>query len=223
MKREIGIRRRSRSRDDYKVARKHSNFDRPPAEERSRQHRGESPAKERMHFDFKVFIKDKFAAAFTFSTLDRIVKTSNCDDIYVDETIIVPDLPGKVLVIKAENIEVRTDAFFSILRKLEDNEVLIFIPESLVSMVIGRNGRTINSLKKDSGCEVIVNQPVLGLTLRSISLKSDSPRTQANAAKMIYDILEVQATTEDLKTVAAKPLSKSDLKTTAKFVISEDS
>jgi hypothetical protein len=40
---------------------------------------------------------------------------------------------------------------------------------------------------------------------------------------MIYDILEVQATTEDLKTVAAKPLSKSDLKTTAKFVISEDS
>jgi len=191
VKREIGIRRRSRSRDDYKNNRKHSNFDRPPVEERTRQHRGESPAKERMLFDFKVFIKEKFAPAFTFSTLDRIVKTSNCDDIYVDDSIIIPDLPGKVLVIKAENIEVRTDAFFSILRKLEENEVLIFIPESLVSMVIGRNGRTINSLKKDSGCEVIVNQPVLGLTLRSISLKSDSARIQAYAAKMIYDILEV--------------------------------
>ena len=229
-KRDSGIKRRSRSREDYRPVRKQSNFDRPPEEFRpARSHRDLSPEpaaskdKKQIHFDFKIFIKEKHTSNFTFSTLDRIVKATNCQDIYVDEALIVPDLPGKVMIIKSNNIEAKTDAFCSILRKLEDTDVLIFIPEALVSMVIGRNGRTINMLKKDSGCDVIVNQPVLGLTLRSISLKSDSPRTQAFAAKMIYEILEQQATEEDLRTVAAKPLSKADLKTTAKFVISEDS
>ncbi len=63
---------------------------------------------------------------------------------------------------------------------------------------------------------------MLGLAFRSITLKSSSPRILASAARQIYDLLEHQATPEDLKTVSAKPLSKADLKTTAKFVISEE-
>jgi exosome complex RNA-binding protein Rrp4 len=43
------------------------------------------------------------------------------------------------------------------MRKLEDNEAMLFIPQSLVSMVIGTKGRTINSIKRDVGCEIFVN------------------------------------------------------------------
>ena len=107
-------------------------------------------------------------------------------------------------------------------RKLEETEVLIFIPEALVSIAIGAKGRTINQLKRDTSCDIVVNQPVIGLALRSISLKSSSPRTLASASRQVYDLLEHQATPDDLKQVSAKPLSKADLKTTAKFVISEE-
>ena len=40
---------------------------------------------------------------------------------------------------------------------------------------------------------------------------------------MIYEILERNARDDDLKNVYIKPLSKNEIKTIAKFVISEDS
>ena len=44
------------------------------------------------------------------------------------------------------------------MRRIEDSETLLFIPQQLVSMVIGTKGRTINGIKRDIGCEIFVNQ-----------------------------------------------------------------
>jgi predicted PilT family ATPase len=113
--------------------------------------------RQRLNFDFKIFIKEKYSQEFSFSNLERIVNMSKVEDIYADDSVTVPDLPGKVLVIKGQGLEERTEALSSILRKLNDSEILIFIPEALVSMVIGKKGGTINRLKQDSGCDIVVN------------------------------------------------------------------
>lgn len=75
-----------------------------------------------------------------------------------DEQIAVPDLHGKILIIKSKSLDKKAEAFISLMRILQDQEALIFIPHSLVSMVIGSKGRTINQIKKEAGCDIFVNQ-----------------------------------------------------------------
>ena len=50
-------------------------------------------------------------------------------------------------------------------------ETIIFVPEGLVSMVIGSKGRQINDFKEESRAEIVVNQPIIGMNLRSVSIK----------------------------------------------------
>lgn len=69
----------------------------------------------------------------------------------------VPDQPGKILMIKSKSIDNKAEAFITLMRMLKDTECMIFIPHTLVSMVIGSKGRTINQIKKDSNCEIFVN------------------------------------------------------------------
>ena len=115
----------------------------------------------KLNLDIKVFIKEKFlskSGLFTFSSLEQIIKQNGCDDIFIDEKEIIPDLAGKILVIKSKYLEQKVDAYLSIMRRIEDSETLLFIPQQLVSMVIGTKGRTINGIKRDIGCEIFVNQ-----------------------------------------------------------------
>jgi predicted PilT family ATPase len=86
------------------------------------------------------------------------VKSSGCEDILIDENVAVPDMDGKILIIKSSSLDKKAEAFIALMRILQDNEALIFIPHTLVSMVIGAKGRTINQIKKDAGCEIFVNQ-----------------------------------------------------------------
>ena len=69
----------------------------------------------------------------------------------------VPEQPGKILVIKSKSIDKKAEAFITLMRMMGDQETLIFVPHTLVSMVIGSKGRTINSIKKEAGCDILVN------------------------------------------------------------------
>lgn len=86
------------------------------------------------------------------------MKSSGCEDILIDEHMTIPDMAGKILIIKSNSLDKKAEAFISLMRILQDNEALIFIPHGLVSMVIGSKGRTINQIKKEAGCEIFVNQ-----------------------------------------------------------------
>jgi exosome complex RNA-binding protein Rrp4 len=175
--------------------------------------------------DFKVFIKQKFLdqGICSFSSLDKIVRQCDIDDMLIDPTLEVPDVQGKILVIKGKSLDKKADAFTALMRILQDSEAVIYIPHTLVSMVIGAKGRTINQIKKDSQCEIFVNQQLQGLPLCSIQLKTANPRQQGSTCRTIYEILERNARDDDLKTVYVKPLAKTEIKTIAKFVIAEDS
>lgn len=107
-----------------------------------------------------MFIKQKFIqqGLCTFSKLDEIVRKSDVEDIILDDSVQVPELQGRILIIKSKSIEKKAEAFIMLMRMLNDSEALIFIPHTLVSMIIGSKGRTINQIKKESGCEIFVNQ-----------------------------------------------------------------
>jgi hypothetical protein len=73
-------------------------------------------------------------------------------------------------------------------------EFLVLIPEGLVALVIGGKGKQINTFMQQSGAEIVVNQPVYGMSQRSVSLKG-SPRSIATAVSSIYETLEKLAYT----------------------------
>ena len=86
--------------------------------------------------------------------MDEIAKSSKCSDIYFDEKTKIPEVEGKILIIEGENLEPKTDALHSIFRQIQSVEqrdqsrrseiildIKLFVPQGLVSMVIGRNGR----------------------------------------------------------------------------------
>jgi len=47
---------------------------------------------------------------------------------------------------------------------------MVLVPEGLVSLVIGAGGRQIKNFMDESGADIVVNQPVVGMTLRSVSI-----------------------------------------------------
>ena len=184
-----------------------------------------SSRESRVQLDFKVLIKQRYIdkGYCSFSSLDEIVKRSGVEDIILDDEVKSPEIAGKILIIKSKSIDKKAEAFIMLMRMLEDTEALIFIPHTLVSMIIGSRGRTINQIKKDSGCEIMVNQTLPGLPYCSIELRTSSPRVQSSTCKQIYELLERQASSEDLKEQKVKQVTKSSIRTKAKFVISEDS
>ena len=78
----------------------------------------------RTNFDFRVFVKQRYidSSMFTYSNLDKIVKQSKCMDIFFDDKTQIPDLPGKILHLEGSQIEFKTDALYSILRKFVEFE-----------------------------------------------------------------------------------------------------
>ena len=75
-------------------------------------------------------------------------------------------------------------------------ETIIFVPEGLVSMVIGSKGRQINQFKHESRADLVVNQPIVGMSLRSVAIKGNI-RQATQAIKLVYDCLERHAYTVD--------------------------
>ncbi len=94
----------------------------------------------------------------------------------IDQSLVVPDVQGKILIIKGKSLDKKADAFTALMRILADTEAVIYIPHTLVSIIIGAKGRTINHIKKDSQCDIFVNQQLQGLPLCSIQLKTANPR-----------------------------------------------
>lgn len=112
--------RRSRSRDYEGATRPLRTQDRPS---NFSARRSPSPRnRERINLDIKVFIKQKFLdqGLCSFSALDQIVRQSGCEDIMFDEQIAVPDLHGKILIIKSKSLDKKAEAFISLMRILQD-------------------------------------------------------------------------------------------------------
>mmetsp|Transcript_19186 Transcript_19186/g.18843 ORF Transcript_19186/g.18843 Transcript_19186/m.18843 type:complete len:129 (+) Transcript_19186:217-603(+) len=96
--------------------------------------------------------------------------------------------------------------------------ILVFIPEGMVSLIIGARGRQIKILTQDSKTDIVVNQPIHRMSYRTVKIDGE-PHNIAHAIAMIYGLLEERA--EDFKDInePVKPFNISTVKMTARFVI----
>jgi len=124
---------------------------------------------------------------------------------FFDYNYTIPDLVGYVLHIKAEDIKKKRDATqilleYIVKNNLDDSNeedrkssekigILLLVPNGLVSMIIGTKGRQISNLIKDSGANIVVNQPIYKMLHRTVNIKG-RPANVANAILSIQSIME---------------------------------
>jgi transcription antitermination factor NusA-like protein len=187
-------------------------------------------------FPFRIFIKDKYINEGIASKSERedIIRASSVDDIIMDSTIKVPDVPGHAMIIQAKELQKREDALREILNnilrieqqskgsKVDEIELMTFIPEGLVGVTIGPSGKTITRIKNETGVSVVINQRVSGMKHRSTHA-TGTPKALSKACAIMYNTMEEQAyTVKGWKEIKNEPISKEDIKLTAKFIVDTD-
>jgi polyribonucleotide nucleotidyltransferase len=146
----------------------------------------------------------------------------------------IPDLNGYVLHIKSEDIKKKRDASQNLLEFIVKNNldepdeegkkqterisVLIMVPNGLISMIIGTKGRQISNLIKDSGANIVVNQPIYKMLHRTVAI-SGKPSYVANAIMMIQAIMEDRFYEVSKIEMEFKPLNVTTTQTHVNIII----
>lgn len=128
----------------------------------------------------QVLKKVKFTIKFKIEDQLSDVK------MYFDYDFTIPELNGCVLNIKSDDLKKKKEATQQIFDYIvknnldsgEDEErrgsdklnILIMVPNGLVSMIIGTKGRQISKLMKDSQANIVVNQPIYKMMHRTVSI-----------------------------------------------------
>lgn len=70
--------------------------------------------------------------------------------------------------------------------KNESFSIIIFVPEGMVSLLIGSKGHQINKIMKESDTTIVVNQPINRMTYRTVKIQGHHPHDIAKACCIIY-------------------------------------
>ena len=73
--------------------------------------------------------------------------------------------------------------------KKESFAIIIFVPEGMVSLLIGAKGHQINKIMKESHTTIVVNQPINRMTYRTAKIQGYHADI-AKACRIIYEMLE---------------------------------
>ena len=159
----------------------------------------------------------------------------NSVKISFDSNFVVPDMEGIVLILEGLDINKKKDAVKMILdhienlrrKEIEEDHLkqdelkgLILVPNGLVSIIIGTRGKQINYLIKNSGANIIVNQPIFKMLYRTITIVGKNSKI-SNAILMIYKIMEDRYYEVEHVEVESKPLDLRSTKTSAKFIFNQ--
>lgn len=71
----------------------------------------------------------------------------------------------------------------------EPFSIIIFVPEGMVSLLIGTKGYQINKIMRESHTTIVVNQPINRMTYRTVKIQGYHSDI-AKACRIIYEILE---------------------------------
>lgn len=205
---------RSRSRSFEKDRRKDNRRRRSMSMSRSRSPsiREESPRPNLIKpekgpaLNFMIFLSKSIETSLTSAGILKKIEDQLGDvKLIFQYDFTIPDLDGCVLNIKSEDIRKKKEACQNLLEFITKNEmdepsveakkhsdkisVLVLVPNGLISMIIGTKGRQISTLIRDSGANIVVNQPIYKMMHRTIAI-SGKPSNVASAIMMIQTIME---------------------------------
>lgn len=170
----------------------------------SQEHRG--PTQRGPALNFMIFLSKQIENSLISNGIFRKIEEQiGVVQFFFDYNYTIPDLVGYVLHIKAEDIKKKRDATqilleYIVKNNLDDSNeedrkssekigILLLVPNGLVSMIIGTKGRQISNLIKESGANIVVNQPIYKMVHRTVNIKG-RPANVANAILSIQSIME---------------------------------
>ena len=132
--------------------------------------------------------------------LQRIVERSRVDRIHWPETLESPEFPDSVLSITGEDSSAKMRAFSMVLATQvmeefaahyegrSEFDAKIFIPDSMVSLLIGKKGRQIEQIQNASHTTISVIDKIRGLKDRVVKIIGKSGSI-TSAARLIYNMV----------------------------------
>ena len=194
--------------------------------------------KEKPALDFLIFLaiplKDRLIQENILSKISKEIGEVNME---FDTSFIIPDFNGCLLKIKGPNLKKKRDATQQLLEFIVSNdldqqmteeknsslkyskiEIVIMIPNGLVSMVIGTKGKQISTMIKESRASIVINQPIYKMTYRTVSI-SGRPSNVSDAIMNIQNIMEERYNEVSKIEFECKPLNIRTSQTNVKLVV----
>ena len=100
----------------------------------------------------------------------------------------------------------------------ESFSVIIFVPEGMVSLLIGTKGHQINKIMRESRTTIVVNQPINRMTYRTVKIQGHH-HDIAKACRIIYEILEDKSPIAYNIEKEPSPLDYTKAKVTTKLIL----
>ena len=184
--------------------------------------------------DFLIFILIKLQPVLTEEKILHKIETQVGDVIMeFDPSFVIPDYNGCLLKIKGVSLKKKRDATQQLLefivknnlglpeensRKYDKIEIVIMIPNGLVSMVIGTRGKQISNLINESKASIVINQPIFKMTYRTVSI-SGKPLNVSNAIMNIQKIMEDRYNEVAKIEFECRPLNVTIAETNVKLIV----
>ena len=199
----------------------------------------EQQFKEKPALDFLIFLaiplKDRLIQENILSKISNQIGEVSME---FDTTFVIPDFNGCLLKIKGPNLKKKRDATQQLLEFILSNdldqpsdineknssskyskiEIVIMIPNGLVSMVIGTKGKQILSINKETRATIVINQPIYKMTYRTVSI-SGRPSNVSDAIMNIQNIMEERYNEVSKIEFECKPLNIRTSQTNVKLVV----
>lgn len=103
--------------------------------------------------------------------------------------------------------------------KREAFSIMVFVPEGMVSLLIGTKGHQINKIMRESHTTIVVNQPISRMTYRTAKIQGYHSDI-VKACRIIYEILEEKSCIAYSIEKEPSQLDYSKSKVKAKFIFS---
>ena len=187
--------------------------------------------------DFLIFLSPVIYKTLTEKNFLKKIEEQFDNQIQMefDQKFTIPEYYGYLLRIKGQFLNMKRDATKELLEFIVKNnldepentskstkiEIVIIIPNGLVSMIIGTKGKQISSLIKDSEASIVINQPVYKMTYRTVSI-CGKPYNVSNAIMMIQKIMEDRFHEITKSEFECRPLNVKRTVTHAKFIFNYD-
>lgn len=181
---------------------------------------------QRKNLDILLFTYDCYITSLSANDenkLNELRRDNQEVRIYFHESYEIPEVPGKVIVFEGEDLDKKITAveqYFNLLTKLEVNNsynntisCLVFVPNGLVSMVIGTKGKQIVHLAQTTKTHIAVNQPVFKMCHRTI-LINGYPKQISLAISKIQNIMEERYAEIPDCEKESMPMNLNEIKTT---------
>lgn len=208
-------------KNDYQRERSYS---RSPYNDRSRE-------TSRTSLDYMFYLPTEIAEYLSSEDYKLIKNMENKAGIslftkFCDEPS-VPELEGKTMKLICENSKeklafiaqfIQIVSFLQKGRDQFDCQVMLLIPNGLISIIIGSKGKQIFDFNKQSGASIIINQPIFLMKHRLIKITGLEENVMT-AIRLIYDILEEKHFEVNNAEVESKPLDLAVASTKVKLLL----